>query len=109
MTTVDEPTCEADWLGNMELTVGVVVSGIMSVFGFARVMAFTIVAFVVVEIFAFSTTTFSVLAFIFENPEGIATAGLVVFRHVAVVSKEVVHERLESTIGQGGDCCQEVM
>jgi hypothetical protein len=88
---------------------GVVVAGITSAFGsvsstftFARIMAFTIVAFVVVEIFAFSTTTFSVLAFTFGNPEGIATAGLVVLRHVAVVSKEVVHERLESTIAQAG-------
>ncbi len=88
---------------------GVVLAVITSAFGsvsstftFPAIMAFTIVAFVVVEVFAFSTTTFSVLAFAFENPEGISTAGLVVFRHVAVVGKEVVHERLESAIGQGG-------
>ncbi len=95
MTTVDEPTCEADWLGRVELTVELLfVAVITSAFGSvsstftcAGTMAFTIVAFVVVEVFAFSTITFSVLAFAFGNPEGISTAGLVVFRHVAVLAR----------------------
>jgi hypothetical protein len=102
---MSRPTFETDNRTDGGVVVAIITSAfgsVSSTFIFAGIMAFAIVSFVVVEVFAFAKTSFAVLSFVFGDPEGISTAGLVVFRHVAVVSKEVVNDRLESAIGQVG-------
>ena len=63
---MSRPTFETDNRTDGGVVVAIITSAfgsVSSTFIFAGIMAFTIVAFVVVEVFAFSTTTFSVLAF----------------------------------------------